>query len=153
MTEPIKITAFSLAQRFVGVRELPGEKDNPFIMSMLTLDQGWPGHDEVAWCSGFANWVAWVLRLPRSKSLSARSWLGVGQSVALRDAEAGFDVVVLKRGGGEQPGPEVLAAPGHVGFYAGVSGSSVLILGGNQGNAVSVAPFPQDLVLGVRRLA
>jgi hypothetical protein len=84
------------------------------------------------------NYVAWLLRLPRSKGLRARSWLAVGEPIALEEAESGYDVVVLKRGAGEQPGPEVMDAPGHVGFFAGVEGQDVLLLGGNPGDSVTV---------------
>jgi len=41
---------------------------------------------------------------------------------------------------------------GHVGFYGGLMGSQVLTLGGNQGDTVSIAPFPKSTLLGVRRL-
>jgi uncharacterized protein (TIGR02594 family) len=150
----MNVTAFDIAQRFVGVRELPGNEDNPFIMAMLRLDQGWPSHDEVPWCSAFVNYVAWLLRLPRSKSLGARSWLEVGVPVSpYTEACVGFDVAILKRGVGEQPGPEVIQAPGHVGFYAGMDHGSVVLLGGNQGNSVGLAAFPVGSVLGIRRLA
>lgn len=148
----IEITAFDIAQRFVGMKELPGEKDNPFVMAFLTLDQSWPSHDETPWCSGFANFVAWLLRLPRSKDLRARSWLLVGQSVRIEDAQVGFDVVVLRRGEAGDAGPDVIDAPGHVGFYAGQDDMHVLVLGGNQGNSVNVARFHHSKVLGVRRL-
>jgi hypothetical protein len=61
--------------------------------------------------------------------------------------------VILKRGSGIQPGPEVTrGAPGHVGLYAGIEGENVLVLGGNQGNAVSLQRFQMKNVLGVRRL-
>jgi uncharacterized protein (TIGR02594 family) len=150
----MSITAFDVASRFIGVKEIAGTSSNPLILSMLRLDNKWPEGDEVAWCSAFLNFVCWLLRLPRSKSLAARSWLQVGKSVPLHVAMIGSDVVVLKRGAGEQPGPDVIAAPGHVGFYAGVSedGKFVNLLGGNQGDSVSVASFPMDRVLGVRRL-
>lgn len=147
------VSAFSLAQRFVGVAEVPGAGSNAHVLAMLRLDAGWPAGDGVPWCSAFVNYVAWLLRLPRSKSLAARSWLGVGVPVGLELAAPGFDVVVLKRGAGVQPGPEVLEAPGHVGFFAGLELDRVLILGGNQGDRVSVAGFPAADVLGVRRLA
>lgn len=146
------ITAFKLAERYVGMREVAGLHANPAILAMLTLDQPWPADDSVPWCSAFVNHIAWLLRLPRSKSLAARSWLAVGRPISLPEAEAGFDVVVLARGTGDQPGPEVLNAPGHVGLFAGLEGDSVLLLGGNQGDSVSVARFPASRVLGVRRL-
>lgn len=98
------------------------------------------------------NYIAWLLRLLRSKDLRARSWLKIGYAVDLGNAEAGFDVVVLKRGTGKQLGPEVIDAPGHVGLYAGKQGTKVLILGGNQGDAVNVSAYPAASVLGIRRL-
>ena len=146
------ITAYWLAQRFVGIEEINGDEDNPRILSWLRHDNAWPQHDEVPWCSGFANEIAWELRLPRSKSLRARSWLRVGTPVTLEQARPAFDVVILKRGSGNQPGPDVIDAPGHVGFFAGVEGTKVLILGGNQSDSVSVARFPVSRILGIRRL-
>ena len=148
----MEITAYWLAERYVGIKEIPGSQHNPAILAMLRLDQTWPEADEVPWCSGFVNWIAWHLRLPRSKSLLARSWLGVGVPVPLEEAVAGWDVVVLQRGTGAQPGPENQTAPGHVGFFAGLEGGSVLLLGGNQSDSVNVSPYPRSRVLGVRRL-
>ena len=149
---PIPITAFSLAQRFVGVREISGEASNPHILTMLRLDSKWPKGDETPWCSAFTNYICWLLRLPRSKSLRARSWLDVGVPVDINRGAAGFDVVILKRGTGRQPGPENTTAPGHVGFFAGTAAQHVLVLGGNQKDAVNVRPYPRSRVLGIRRL-
>ena len=98
------------------------------------------------------NYVGWLLRLPRSKSLRARSWLTVGRPVTIDEAEAGFDVVILKRGKAKQPGPDVIEAPGHVGLFAGREGNFVLVLGGNQSDAVNLKRFPVGRVLGIRRL-
>jgi uncharacterized protein (TIGR02594 family) len=152
MARGIELTAYDLAMRFVGMREVPGTGSNPAVLAMLKLDQTWPEGDEVAWCSGFANYICWLLRLPRSKSLRARSWLGVGASVALHEAEAGFDVAILSRGE-NAPGPEVLDAPGHVGFFSGwEQNQRILLLGGNQGDSVNVAPFDATRLLGIRRL-
>ena len=94
----MRVSLFDIAQRFVGIREIPGRQDNPQILAMLRLDQAWPSGDEVPWCSAFVNYCAWLLRLPRSKSLAARSWLNVGVPVPLTAATPGFDVVVLWRG-------------------------------------------------------
>ncbi len=135
------ITAYTLAQRFVGIKEVPGAASNPQVLAMLRLDGSWPQGDDVPWCSAFVNYIAWLLRLPRSKNLAARSWLNVGTPTNILDAVPGFDVVVLSRGAG-----------GHVGFFAGRDGQFVQMLGGNQGDAVSVEPFPTSRILGVRRL-
>jgi uncharacterized protein (TIGR02594 family) len=148
----LEMTAYKMAQRFVGLKEVPGSASSPQILSMLRLDKKWPKGDSVPWCSAFMNYVAWLLRLPRSKDLRARSWLGVGTSVPLEEAEPGFDVVILKRGGGRQPGPSVLDAPGHVGLFAGREGSRILVLGGNQSDSVNVQSYPASRLLGIRRL-
>ena len=151
----MKITAFSLAQRFAGeVVELPGDDHSPFIQwCHQSCRLGHNAADEIPWCSSFVNRIAWILRLPRSKSARARSWLEVGRPLhILEDPEVGFDIVVLQRGGGNQPGPEVLEAPGHVGFYAGREDDNILVLGGNQGDAVSIRPFPLKRLLGYRRV-
>ena len=154
----VEVTAYSLALRYVGVAEFKGPKHHPLIqwwLSLCGLDPDSP--DEIAWCSAFAQGPTWELRLPRSKSAAARSWLTVGTPITLEDAEPEYDVVVFKRGPGRgQEGPDTLDAPGHVGFYAGLEGSGpkrvVLVLGGNQGDAVSIARHPAKDVLGVRRL-
>lgn len=151
----IGTSAFEVAQRYAGyLTELDGAADHPFIQHCFGLcGMGLDTPDSVPWCSAFAQHPAWELRLPRSKSARARSWLAVGVPMSVEMAEPGFDVVVLKRGSGEQPGPEVIEAPGHVGYFAGKEGSNILVLGGNQSNSVSVIPFPETSLLGIRRLA
>jgi uncharacterized protein (TIGR02594 family) len=172
----VQITAHELASRFIGVGEVPGEEDNPFVMSMLKLDARWPEHDEVPWCSAFVNYVAWLLHIQRSKSLRARSWLQVGRSLGATARishgdpphKVGWDVVVMKRGGDNEPGPEVIEAKGHVGFFCGYAVGTpkervaddrwsdtplyVEVLGGNQGNKVSIARYPVERILDVRRI-
>jgi len=143
--------AFELAERFVGIQEIGGQVDNPQIMAMLRLDNSWPQNDEVPWCSAFANYICWLARLPRSKDLRARSWLTIGKGITLDKAVPG-DIVVLQRGQGEQPGPEVIDAPGHVGFYAGRIGDMIEVLGGNQSDTVKISRYPKSRLLSVRRL-
>jgi len=148
----LAISAYDIASRFVGIEEVGGNVDNPQIVAMLQLDSKWAKKDEVPWCSAFVNYAAWLLDLPRSKSLAARSWLNVGIPKPLAQAERGFDVVILKRGREPQPGPSVIKAKGHVGFYASHFGSKVYLLGGNQDDTVSVSPFPSSRILGIRSL-
>lgn len=140
---------FDLAQRFTGIQEVGGSVDNPQILAMLKLDNSWPENDEVPWCSGFVNYIAWLARAPRSKDLRARSWLTIGRGIPLVDAVPG-DVIVLKRG--SDAGPEIIDAPGHVGFYAGVTDNLIEVLGGNQSDTVKISRYPRDRLLGVRRL-
>lgn len=145
----MNITAYGLAQRYVGVREFGEDGDHPLIrwwLSLCSFDPRTVG-DEVPWCSAFANGVAWELRLPRSKSAMARSWLGVGTPVALNDARPGWDVAVFWRGSPD-------AATGHVGWFGGYDPGTrkVHVLGGNQADQVSVADYPAERLLGIRRL-
>jgi uncharacterized protein (TIGR02594 family) len=147
------LSAYELAERFIGVREVPGVASNPQVLAMLRLDHQWPGGDHVPWCSAFLNYIAWLLRLPRSKDLRARSWLRVGRALHIDEARRGFDTVILRSPGRHEPGPEVIDATGHVGLFAGLESSRVLVLGGNQSDRVSVARYPVSRVLGVRRLA
>lgn len=148
----MNVTAYDLGARFMDIKEEAGPTlNNPAIMAMLKLDNSWPENDEVPWCSAFVNYIAWLLDLPRSKNLMARSWLTVGQPVALARAKQGYDVAIFRRGGG-QAGPEVLNAPGHVGFFHSNTSGRIKLLGGNQGNTVSLANFPEATLLGVRRL-
>lgn len=149
----MEVTTYSLAERFIGIQELPGPGSNPFVLAMLQLDNSWPIDDDIPWCSAFVNYICWLLRLPRSKSLAARSWLMVGVEVKLEDAKQG-DVVVLRRPNG--PGPEILQAPGHVAFFSaylrGNGWDNLTLLGGNQNDMVRVGRFPVLDVLSVRRL-
>jgi len=139
-------TPLETAMRMVGeVQERSGGNDDPFILWCLECCAH-PEivHDEIPWCSAFVNRIAWLHRLPRSKSLSARSWLMIGTAVDIGLARSEVDVVVLKRG---------VPPQGHVGWFAGRENGHVLICGGNQANGVTVASFPADQVIGVRRLA
>ena len=93
------MTPYDLAMRFVGTKETSGVASNPLVLAMLTLDQAWPKDDAVPWCSAFMNFIAWMWRLPRSKSLAARSWLLVGTPVELvRYAPLGDPVEIKVRG-------------------------------------------------------
>jgi uncharacterized protein (TIGR02594 family) len=107
-------------------------------------------HDEIPWCSAFVNFICKQLKLPRSKSLSAKSWLAVGIPISIEEARPDADIVIFNRTNNP--------ALGHVAFYAGYDphisepNKSVVVLGGNQGNQVSLQYFPVNKIAGVRRL-
>lgn len=168
----MQITAYDLGAKFVGVKEADGALNNPVIAAMLSLDDANVTQDSVPWCSAYLNYIAWLLGLPRSRLLAARSWLNVGVPVCgdmtvvegenppsrseqvywSSNAKRGFDVVVLSRGAAPQPHADVLAAPGHVGLFSSWGHNTVFVLGGNQDNRVGLAEFPSNRVLGIRRL-
>jgi uncharacterized protein (TIGR02594 family) len=156
VTRSAPTSALEVATRLIGTRERPGIEDDPFIRWCHSICAGGEAPDEVPWCSSFANGVAYLLGLPRSASKGARSWLAIGAEVNPLLAEPGFDVVILSRGADPQPPATVLNAPGHVGFFAGWNGASagaVMLVGGNQGDAVTRAAFDRKRILGIRRLA
>lgn len=140
------ITLYDLAQRYVGIKELPAQgKDHPLVQWWLSLcGFSLDTPDEVPWCSAFVNGIAWELRLPRSKSAAARSWLNVGIPVLQRDVLLG-DIVVLWRG-------TLQGTTGHVGFFTGWQDGKVQLLGGNQSNGVCIESFDNGRILGIRRL-
>lgn len=140
------MTAYQIAARFIGIREMKGVRHHPLIQWWLSLCKyGLDAADEVPWCSAFVNGVAWQLDLPRTQSAAARSWLDVGRAVPLSEAQVGFDVVILERGDSPKAG--------HVGFYSAHSAQTVTLLGGNQSDAVTIQTFDRSRVIGVRRLA
>jgi uncharacterized protein (TIGR02594 family) len=149
-----RITPFSIAAQFIGCAEAPGAVSNPQVLAMLQLVDESVHDDETPWCSAFVHYVAWLCDIPRSDSLAARSWLSVGTPIALSEATAGFDVVVLSRGANPAPA-SVRHAPGHVGFFAMELSprGMVRVLGGNQRDQVCFADYPIARVLGLRRLA
>lgn len=124
----------------LGTREVPGAGDNPDILDYFR-DIGTAGvtHDATPWCAAFLGACLERAGIPSTRSLLARSYLAWGEPAS---AERLGSIVVLKRG--SDP------AAGHVGFLVGISGDDVLLLGGNQGDAVSVARFPRADVLAVR---
>lgn len=150
---PAILSPYYVALRFIGLAEAAGGQHNAAIVAMLQSVDRSVMTDETAWCSAFVNYIAWLFGLQRSKSLAARSWLHVGAPIELDEARAGCDVVILSRGLNSPPAT-VIAAPGHVGFYSSHDRAkgTVRLLGGNQGNRVSLEDFPIARVLGVRRL-
>lgn len=161
-----KATPLSISARYLGVHELPGGKHHPQIVAWLQRVAPWATADEVAWCSAFAYHAPFELSLVPAKpaavkcpttgamvgAAAARWWLSQGIPVEIDGAHAGADLVIFKRGTGTQPGPEVYSAPGHVAYYLERQGEFVRVLGGNQGNEVSIARYPISNILGIRRL-
>ena len=140
----MEVTPYFIAERYVGMKEIPGQEDNPMILAMLKLDDDWPEHDEVPWCGSFMEFVFWILRLPRTKTKLARAWEFIGQSIALEDARVGHDVVVLSRGNNP--------ANGHVGLFSGMRYNAISLLGGNQNNEVNVTPYDTSRIVAINRV-
>jgi len=137
-------TPYELAQSYVGTREIPGAEDNPLIVSWLRMAEPWVSDDETAWCSAFVGAMAELTGYETTGKLNARSWLEAGDGIELRDARPG-DVAVFWRS-------SPASWKGHVGFFVEQDGDKIKVLGGNQGNKVSIASYPRTRLLGVRRI-
>lgn len=132
--EPLWVTR---GRSYIGLREIPGPEHSTVIAGWLSKLNAWWLDDETPWCGTF---VAAMLEghsvLPKHW-YRARAWLDWG--FGLDDPDLGC-VVVFERGAG-----------GHVGFVVGRDlANNLLVLGGNQGNRVSIAAFPRFRVLGYR---
>jgi len=93
------------------------------------------------WCAAFVNGVLGASGVGGNGSLSARSFMNFGKPV---DTPRMGDIVVLSRG--SDP------SKGHVGFFQGFDANgNIVVLGGNQGNKVSVATYGRDRLVGFRR--
>lgn len=127
------------AWRELGQSERSGSTHNPRIVAMFD-ELGHPSQaDETAWCAAFVGACLERAGIASTRSLMARSYEEWGVPSAAPSAGA---IAVLRRGSD----PTL----GHVGFLVGATDTHVLLLGGNQSDAVTVASFDRDLVLGYR---
>lgn len=131
------------ALRDIGLSETPGAEHNERIVKMFA-DVGHPNivDDETSWCAAFVGSKLKECGLPHLRKLTARSYLQWGEEVPLEKAKLG-DIVVFWRGHKD-------SWQGHVGFFSGLEGQFIRVLGGNQSNKVSIARYPVSQLLGVR---
>ena len=130
-----------------GVLEAKGAANSPQIMQWAQEVARAPGcrwigswydRDEIPWCGLFLGVVALRAGKPvRPTLLSARDWLNWGTPVA--GAPKLGDVLVFARGSG-----------GHVALYVGEDEGHFHILGGNQGDRVSIMRIERSRLLGAR---
>ena len=138
MSEPKWLT---LARAEIGTLEKPGEGDNPKILQ-YAKDAGIASiinHDSVPWCAAFVGAILTRAGIIPSGKANARSYDEWGKN--LRAPVKGC-VVVLTR-------PPV-QWQGHVAFLVGCSDMHIQLLGGNQGDKVSLASFPRNRVSSFR---
>jgi uncharacterized protein (TIGR02594 family) len=138
-----------------GLSETPGAADNTKILAMAdniaaifpdmkSYCDGY-NHDSIPWCGlTVADCMAtYGIRPPFVKGsdtdcfLWARSWADDPNYIVLKTPRLGC-VVVLTRSGG-----------GHVSLYESTSGSNYMLRGGNQSDAINLAPFPKSNVVAL----
>lgn len=140
------MTAYEIAKGKLGMKEIPGVDHNPEIIAMFAkVGHSWVKDDETAWCAAFAGWAMELAGVKSTGKLNAKSYMTWGNPVDPAEAQEG-DIVVFSRGNPS-------GWQGHVGFYVGRKGDKILVLGGNQSNAVTIAEYPASRLLAVRRHA
>lgn len=118
-----------VARALIGLREVPGPANNPKIMDMAKrlgakiLGINYAA-DSVPWCGLFAAHCVNAVGLkPPPIAVRARAWEAWGIAVT----PCVGAILVFSREGG-----------GHVGFYVGEDATHFHVLGGNQGDQVSI---------------
>lgn len=129
----------SIARDYLGEREIAGKRSNPVISGFFQTVNGSLLGDETPWCAAFVGACLTRAGLPDTDSFLARSYLDYGAK--LTKPRLGC-IAVFKRGNSTWQG--------HVGFFLREIGDRVEILGGNQGDAVSIARYRKSQLLGYR---
>lgn len=125
----------TFARRYSGLREIKGKNHAPEILEMWnTLGLSFKD-DETPWCAGFVGFALESSGITSTRSGMARSYEKWGVKLA---SPAVGCVVTFKRTGG-----------GHVGFVVGQDAAgNLMVLGGNQADAVNIKPFAASRVTG-----
>jgi uncharacterized protein (TIGR02594 family) len=128
----------SIARNSLGTKEIGGSKHSPTITNWLIRLNAWWRDDETPWCGVFVAACLQGALLPYPKLyMRAKAYLDYGER--LEKPCLGCIVIFDRKGGG------------HVGFAIGKDyAGRLIILGGNQGNQVSIQPFDTSRVLGYR---
>jgi uncharacterized protein (TIGR02594 family) len=131
--------AFQLAARQIGLNE---RDQNAALQDYLSTGGVNLDPATTAWCAAYVNATLAQTGQKGTGSNMARSFLDWGTGVS--DPQKG-DLAVFRRG--DPNGPY-----GHVGFFDGYNqDGTIRVLGGNQGDGVSIASYSPDDLLGFRR--
>lgn len=126
------------ARKYIGLREIKGANHSPEILQFWKdIKRGGIKDDETPWCAAFVGAMLERAGIQSSRSDGSKSFLNWG--VKLNEPTVGCIVVFTRDGGG------------HVGFVVGRDAAgNLLVLGGNQSDAVNVKAFGRDRVVGYR---
>lgn len=135
MTEPSWI---ALAKKDIGVSEIKGDKHNPVIVQYWKdIKRGGIKDDETPWCAAFVGAMLERSGIRSTRFESAKSYETWGYK--LTSPVYGCIVTFIRNGGG------------HVGFVVGMSpAGDLMVLGGNQSDAVNIKAFSTDRVTSYR---
>lgn len=127
-----------VAEKDIGLTEIKGTGTAPKISRWLASLGAWWRDDEAPWCGvAMAAWMTACNIKPPKAWYRAKSWADWG--LPLAEPIEGCVVVFTRTGGG------------HVGLVVGETAlGNLLVLGGNQGDAVKVSAFKRDRVTAYR---
>lgn len=132
------------AREYIGLREIKGSRHDPVIISMLGEmgkfsgeAKAWWRDDETPWCGLFVGWI-----MGKTGRYVVREWYRAKEwanpLLTKLNSPAYGCIAVLDRTGG-----------GHVGFVVGVDArGNVMLLGGNQSDAVRIDAFAPNRITG-----
>lgn len=128
-----------VARRYIGTKEIPGSKHSSVIQGWLTKLKAWWRDDETPWCGTFVAHCLRESNLPLPNNwYRAKEWATYGSNLRTTHVAPGAILVFARTGGG------------HVGFYVGEDYAHYYVLGGNQGNAVSIAKIAKVRCIAIR---
>lgn len=137
------MTPLHVALGEIGHKEVAGEGNSADVVKYSQEQPAFSyiKSDSVPWCAIFINWCLNKVGIKGTAKANARSFLSWG--VPVQKPIVG-DVVVFWRG--KKSGWQ-----GHVGFFVNQIGDNIYVLGGNQSDSVSIAPYSKKQLLGYRR--
>ena len=133
-----------IAQGELGQAEISGTASHNARIQEYLKEANLAGGDETPWCSAFVNWVMKKAGYSRTSMPNARSWLGWGIPIAY--PKFGAITVFMRNNADGSPS----GWKGHVALFRKSEGSKIYVLGGNQGDKVSIAGYPRTRLLGYR---
>ena len=129
-----------VARAEIGVRGFAAGSSNPRITEYHAGTNIGGYDDKANWCSSFVQWTLAQAGIAGTGSALARSWLAWGES---RDEPRVGCIAVLWR-------DDPQSWRGHVGLFLRFEGDDVVLLGGNQLEAVREHRYPRSQVLAWR---
>lgn len=133
------------ASEELGTKEWRGTPSNPRVDAYFDeIDADGDSHyeDDTPWCAAFVGAILKRCRMGHTGKLNARSYEKWG--VSTKNSPLPGDIVVYWRGSRN-------GWKGHVGFFLKHDNGYIYTLGGNQGDAVTVARYSDDRLLDIRR--
>ena len=136
MSKQTELAWIAEARKHIGLSEIVGTKGhNTTILGWLKKLGAWWAEDETPWCGTFVGYcLQFTGRFVVKHWYRAKDWVNAGTKLS---KPAYGCLVIFNRAGG-----------GHVGFVVGKDArGNLMVLGGNQNNKVSIAPFATDRVV------